>query len=125
MAKTTDRSGVNWGSAIVAGLVATVVITITLWLSGTNILMALGGMMLGAGASTTSQYILGGLIHLAVGIFYGIVYAALVAPVTGWNTLKGAVFGLASKSSLRDHIHPLGASLRVGPLRYEVSQGVR
>ncbi len=58
MAETTDGSGVNWGSAIVAGLVATVVITITLWLSGTNIMMSLGGMMLGAGESTTAQYIL-------------------------------------------------------------------
>ena len=58
MAETTNTRGVNWGRAIVAGLVGTVVITITLWLSGTNITMAMGGMMLGPGASTTAQYIL-------------------------------------------------------------------
>ena len=112
MAETTGGRGVNWRSAIVAGLVATVVITITLALSGTNIMKALGGMMLGASAGATAQYMLGGLVHLMIGVLYGVVFAALFAPVSGWNTVtKGAVFGIA--------ITALALALMLGRIEYQ------
>lgn len=95
-----DESGaagrVDWGRALIAGLVATAAITVSMALFGMNIMKSLGAMMIGAGASATTQYIAGGLFHLLVGLFYGLVYAALVAPVRRWGALlKGAVFGLA------------------------------
>lgn len=93
MAETTGDRGVNWGSAIIAGLVGAVAITITLALSGTNIMKMLGVMMLGSGASVAAQYMAGGLVHLMIGVLYGVVYAALFAPVSAWNKIiKGARF---------------------------------
>ena len=92
----SDGRGINWGRAILAGLVGTVVITITLALSGTNIMKALGMMMLGAGTGTTAQYIAGGMMHLVIGVLYGVIFAVLFAPITAWNKLmKGAVFGVS------------------------------
>ena len=69
MAETSGGRSINWGSAVIAGLLGTVVITITLALSGTNIMKMLGGMMLGAGAGVVGQYIAGGLMHL---IFFSV-----------------------------------------------------
>lgn len=87
---------IDWGRAVTAGFVATVVITISMALFGMNIMKSLGTMMVGVNAGAGAQYALGGLIHLMIGIGYGIVYAALFAPIRGWSTLmKGAVFGLA------------------------------
>ena len=91
-----EERNVNWMSAIVAGLLATVVITITLSFSGTNIMKGLGGMILGASAGATAQYIVGGLMHLVIGVSYAVIFAVLFAPVSAWSTVtKGAVFGIA------------------------------
>lgn len=95
-----DESGaggrVDWGRALMAGLAATVAITISMALFGMNVMKSMGAMAMGAGASTATQYAVGGLIHLMVGLFYGFVYAALVAPVRRWGALlKGVGFGLA------------------------------
>ncbi len=57
----SDSSGmrtVNWQRAIIAGVVATIIITITMWISGTNIISGLGMMILGAGSGQAAQYIL-------------------------------------------------------------------
>ncbi|MCA1636406.1 MAG: hypothetical protein LC802_22620, partial [Acidobacteria bacterium] len=65
-----DESGsavrVDWGRALIAGLVATVAITLSMALFGMNIMKSMGAMVMGAGASTTTQYAVGGLIHLTV-----------------------------------------------------------
>lgn len=89
-------SRIDWGRALVAGLVATILMTITMALFGMNLMKSLGGMILGADASTAMQYLVGGLIHFMIGIGYGLVYAALVAPRLSWHpVLKGAVYGAA------------------------------
>lgn len=85
---------IDWGRAITAGLVATIVITITMALFGQNIMM-LGGMLVPQG-STAVQYLMGGVMHLAVGLFYGIVYAWLLGPVVARGAaIKGVLYGLA------------------------------
>ncbi|HVT44516.1 MAG TPA: hypothetical protein VMT00_09000 [Thermoanaerobaculia bacterium] len=98
MAETTPVSprGINWSSALIAGLVATAAITMTLALFGTNIMKMLGSTMLGEEASAAAQYTVGGMLHLTVGLVYGILFAWLFGPVAIWNRLlKGIVYGLA------------------------------
>ena len=81
--------------AILAGLLATVAITVSLAMFGQNIMKMLGSMML-PDASVGTQYAVGGAVHLMVGLFYGLVYAGLFGKVREWGpVLKGAVFGLA------------------------------
>jgi hypothetical protein len=85
----------SWARAITAGLIATIAITISLALFGTNIMKSLGSMMLPNG-TMAMQYLAGGIFHLMVGLFYGVVYASLFGKVREWNPVfKGAVFGLA------------------------------
>lgn len=90
----SDRNtGINWSRAILAGLIATVAITVTLGLFGNNIMKSLGAMILGPGASAGAQYMAGGVMHLMVGLFYGIVYAWFFGPVREWSRFtRGAVF---------------------------------
>jgi hypothetical protein len=81
--------------ALVAGLIATAVITVTLALSGQNIMKMLGGM-LAPGASTGAQYGLGGAVHLAIGLTYGLLYAWLLGPVRRrGRAIKGVLYGAA------------------------------
>jgi hypothetical protein len=81
--------------AVLAGLLATVAITVSLAMFGQNIMKMLGSMML-PDASVGTQYAVGGAVHLMVGLFYGLVYAGLFGKVREWGpVLKGAVFGLA------------------------------
>lgn len=85
----------SWSRAILAGLLATVAITVSLAFFGQNIMKMLGSMML-PDASVATQYAVGGAVHLTIGLFYGIVYAALFGKVREWNpVLKAGVFGLA------------------------------
>lgn len=92
--EVTERS-VDWGWAVVAGIVATVVITISLGLFGMNIVKMLGSSMMpsaGAGA----QYAVGGVIHMMVGLVFAVAYAMLFAQVRPWGLfLRAAVFGTA------------------------------
>lgn len=81
-------------NVLIAGLAATVVVTITMIMSGTNIMQALGGMLLGMDASVTARYLAGGTVHLAVGLTYGVFFALFFAPVSEWNKItKGVIFG--------------------------------
>lgn len=92
----TTKYHVDWGRAIMAGLVATVLITVSMALFGMNIMKSLGGMILGPSANTITQYLVGGSIHLMVGLGYGLIYAPLFGPVRRWGAfMKGLVFGLA------------------------------
>jgi hypothetical protein len=109
------RSHVDWGRALLAGLVATVIITISMGLFGMNIMKSLGSMMLGPASSVSTQYVVGGLIHLMVGVGYGLLYAALVAPVRRWPAiLKGVVFGLAITAIALAAMPVMGAMMSRG-----------
>lgn len=85
--------GIDWGRAVMAGVVATVLITISMALFGNNIMKSLGSMVLGASAGVGTQYAVGGAIHLVIGIVYGIIYALVFGPLRWSPLLKGLVFG--------------------------------
>lgn len=90
-----EEHTVDWGRALLAGLIATALITVTMGLGGQNIMKMLGGMLM-PDASTGVQYAIGGAIHLAVGLFYGVLYAWLLGPVRRrGRALKGALYGAA------------------------------
>jgi hypothetical protein len=111
----TARSRVDWARALLAGLVATVIITISMGLFGMNIMKSLGSMMLGPASSVSTQYVVGGLIHLMVGVGYGLVYAAVLAPVRRWPAiLKGVVFGLAITAIALAAMPVMGAMMSRG-----------
>lgn len=81
-------------NVLLSGLAATIVVTITMLMSGTNIVQALGDMLLGMDASVTARYLAGGVVHLAVGLTYGVFFALFFAPVSEWNKVtKGIIFG--------------------------------
>jgi hypothetical protein len=81
--------------AVLAGLIATAAITISLAFFGQNIMKMLGSMML-PNSSVGTQYAVGGAVHLTIGLFYAVVFAALFGKVREWNpVLKAGVFGLA------------------------------
>ena len=88
-----SQSGINRASAITAGVVATVVITITMAIDGMNVLANLGGMM---GMSGAGGYIVGGIVHLIIGLIYAFIFAALLGSAEGIsNVINGVGFGLA------------------------------
>jgi hypothetical protein len=91
----SEFRGVNWSRAVLAGLVATAVITISLAVSGMNIVKVLGTMLLpNAGIST--QYVAGSVVHIMVGMIFAFAYAAIFSRVRPWGTLlRAAVFGTA------------------------------
>ena len=90
-------SAISFGGATFAGIVATVAITITLAFTGTNILQALGGMMLGTDANVIAQYVVGGAVHFLIGVVYGVMYAVFFDPVSEWTRItKGVIVGLAT-----------------------------
>ncbi len=54
------------------------------------------GMMLAPTAGVTAQYVVGGLVHLFIGLSYAMVYAVFFGSLSGWSIgTKGVVFGLA------------------------------
>jgi len=69
-------------NVFLASLSATTVVTITMLMSGTDIVRVLGGMLLGADTSVTARYLVGGVVHLSVGITYGVLFALFFAPVS-------------------------------------------
>src|SRR3989442_7895138 len=75
----------DWSRAFLAGLAATVVMTIVVMALGTNIMKSLGSMIVGTSASPALQYAAGGAVHLMIGLFYGFVFAALFGRVREWN----------------------------------------
>src|SRR5918993_874192 len=91
-----QASSFNLGKALMAGLVATVIITVSMALFGMNIMKSLGQMVLGPQSGASTQYLVGGLMHLMIGVGYGVLYSAVVAPVRRWPAvMKGLVFGLS------------------------------
>lgn len=90
----SEIRSLNWSRAITAGFIATIVITISLALSGMNIMKSLGAMML-PNASVALQYLAGGIFHFMVGLVWGVLYAWLFGRVREWGPfLKGTVYGL-------------------------------
>lgn len=83
----------NFKSAIFAGFIATVVMTVWMFVFKMDLMKTLG---VAAGMKGNMVYIVGGIIHLCVGLFWGIIYAWLFEP---WmkglpGFLSGAFFSL-------------------------------
>ena len=113
MVDSTSSPTVDWGRALVAGLAATVVMTVTMALFGTNLMKDLG-MMLAPTSSATVQYLAGGAQHLLIGLFYALVYAKFFSPVQGWSrAVKGLVYGLVV-AALAFALMPVMASMMAG-----------
>jgi hypothetical protein len=86
----------SWSRALLAGLVATIVMTIVMVATGMNLPKSLGVMFVGSNAGAGTQYAVGGTMHLMIGLIYGVIFAWLVGRVTEWNPfIKGTVYGLA------------------------------
>ena len=85
---------IRWGCAIAAGVVATIIMTVVMYFEGINITKMLGMMLMGSDASVGSQYFAGGVLHFGIGIFYGIVYAAIFAPLKMCTAFKAFIFGI-------------------------------
>ncbi|NGX40102.1 MAG: Agglutinin receptor [Chlamydiae bacterium] len=71
------KSRFNFSSVLWASIFATVMMTIVMSLFGMNIILFLGKT---AGMTGNMAYLVGGVIHFAVGIFYGLLYAWLFEP---------------------------------------------
>lgn len=86
----------NPGRAALAGLIATIVMTMLMYgmpLFGLPAMDLLGS--LGRLAPVGSPYLVGGLIHLVNGVVLALIYAAFVAPVLpGPRWMRGALFSL-------------------------------
>ncbi len=83
----------NFKSVIGASIIAAIVMTVFMWIFGMNIMKMLGMV---AGYTGSMMYVIGGAIHLIVGIFWGFVYALFFEP---WlkklpGFLSGALFSL-------------------------------
>jgi len=101
-------------NVLLAGVAATIVVTITMLMSGTDIIMALGGMLLGMDAGVTERYLAGGVVHLSVGLAYAVFFALFFAPVREWNKItKGVIFGFFI-TVMALVFMPLGASMLSG-----------
>jgi hypothetical protein len=105
----------DWGRALLAGLIGTVAITITMALAGTDLMRMLGATML-PGAGVGAQYFAGGTIHLMVGLFYGVLFAWLMGPVRPWGrVLKGAVYGVVLTAFALAFMPPMMAMMGPEP----------
>jgi len=103
----------NWSSAILAGLVATLVMTILMYMGKTMGMKVdmprILGLMFAQPGHKGSVYTIGTIAHLMMGAIFGIIYAVLFNVLgipTNW--LWGAVFGLV-------HGIVLGAMLPIMP----------
>jgi hypothetical protein len=92
---SSDTPRISWTRALTAGLVATVIMTVVLMLTGMNIMKMLGSMI-APGSGSAAQYVIGGAFHLMIGLSYGVAYAWLFGRVREWNPfVRGTVFGLS------------------------------
>ncbi len=104
----------NFSNTLIGAVLATAVVTVTMLISGTDIVKALGVMLVGGDATQNAQYAAGGFMHLFIGVSYGILYALLFAPIREWNKLiKGVVFGVFI-TALALSFMPIMASLLAG-----------
>ena len=79
----------SFSSAIFAGFIATVVMTIFMAFFDMNIMKMLGMTM---GKTGTMAYIYGGIIHLVIGLIYGFFYGLIIQPI--FHRLPGFLTGL-------------------------------
>lgn len=70
---------IRWKCAFMAGIIATVAISITMYLCGTNTMRFLGQLIAGKEATIPVQYFLGGLVHFTIGVLYAFFYAIFIA----------------------------------------------
>ncbi len=93
------HQGLKWGRAIVASLIAIVVFTITMGIFGMNIIKDLGNIILlgttlmGTDAGLTTQYLVGGVLYVLIGIIYGVIYCGIISPLGANHLLKGVLYG--------------------------------
>ncbi len=122
----------NFTSAIVAGFMATVVMTIFMAFFDMNITKLLGMAM---GKTGAMAYIFGGLIHLGVGLFYGLIFALIIQPLLNKlpGFLSGSLYGIAigvvafiftpmfmnSLQKWGGKCHPMGAAKAYGQYGYQ------
>ncbi len=91
----TNPRSLDLSRALVAGLVATIIMTVVMAFFGMNLMKMLGGMFL-PGSSTGVQYAVGGAMHLMVGLIYAVIFAWLFGRVRVWHpVVKGTIYGLA------------------------------
>ncbi len=83
----------NFGSAIFAGIVATIAMTIVMYFLGTNIMLAIGSI---AGFEGGGAYVIGGIVHFIIGIFWACVYGFIFEPMMKRlpGFLSGGIFSI-------------------------------
>jgi uncharacterized membrane protein YagU involved in acid resistance len=85
----------NWGRAIIAGLVATLVMTaVGLWVAPLMGIPAMNPAEMLAGAMGGSM-VLGWIGHLMIGVILAIGYAIVAPALPGPGWLRGALYGIA------------------------------
>ena len=71
---------INWRSALLAGLVATAVMTVFMTIVGSGGMpKMMGALLLGSSSSVAAQWIVGLSLHGVIGLTYGLIFAELVA----------------------------------------------
>lgn len=109
-----NTKNISWCNLFVSGFVATTIVTATMMISGTNILQALGAMLVGSNAPGSLQYAAGGFAHLATGLVYAFLYVLLFATITEWGRLtKGIIFGIVT-TTMALTLMPVMASMVSG-----------
>ena len=85
----------NLGSAVLAGVVGTIVITIALFATGTNIVAMLGGML--TGGSGPAALVVGTVVHFTIGIVFALIFALVIEPLMqGPKLLEGLGLGFVA-----------------------------
>ena len=87
---------VDWKSAVKSGLIATGLMTFLMVLLGTvGMAKMMGTLLLGASAGAAAQWTVGMIIHILIGLSYGIAFAVLVAFVPKPKVqVLGPLFGI-------------------------------
>lgn len=93
MSTESMQKSPDWGRALVAGVIATVAITLSMLVQGNNVFLTLGGMLMPSGGEGM-KYVVGGLMHFMIGIVYALVYAAIFTRVQLPSFAKGAIWGV-------------------------------
>ena len=57
-----------------------------------NIIL-LGTTLMGTDAGLTTQYLVGGVLYVLIGIFYGVIYCGIISPLGANHLLKGVLYG--------------------------------
>ena len=89
---SNQQSGIDWAKAITAGAVATVAITIVGMFMKMDMMKMLGAGMVGEDGGAM-VYVIGGIMHFMIGLFYGVVFAVLSPKVPLPPVVSGLIFG--------------------------------